>query len=130
MKTSYYYKYSRLSEKERNKYYAMSISNTVPQWFVDCGYLNESFDWFCPKMKDVIGLKNNEITQEEFIQNYYYHLNNEIYIDKIMEYFKSIDKEIVFLCHESDKFCHRHILAEFIESYCFENGEHIKIEEL
>ena len=35
MKTSYFAKFNKLSEEEKEKYYPIAISTTIPKWYSD-----------------------------------------------------------------------------------------------
>lgn len=60
--------------------------------------------------------KDGEIDQQEYIRRYTDQLDK--YRENILgviEYFKSTLKDYILLCYETpDKFCHRHILAKYI----------------
>lgn len=116
MKTSYYAKFSKLSEEEKRKYYVVSISRYSPKWF---NGIDEKCEYLYPHADDLKKIKNKEMSEEEFIDNYISHLDNEVYMDRLIEYFynKEIisEKEVVFICYEKPSdFCHRKILSQYV----------------
>jgi hypothetical protein len=99
MKTSYYYK----KAKDPN---AVSIAAKAPTWFKGREYkkLAPKY-WFFQKYK-----KDGD---EDFYTEQYY----KQVLDKLnpKEVYEELGKDAVLLCWEaSDKFCHRHIVAEWL----------------
>ena len=71
-----------------------------------------------PSSDNVFKLKNNNMSQEDFIDAYIDKLK-ELDLERILEdmydYEGITDTEIVLLCYEkSTDFCHRHILREYL----------------
>ena len=125
MKTSYFSKFNRLSEEEKDKYYPIAISTTVPSWSV----YSEHHTFISPK-NILPRYKNGEISWEQYTIEYIELLNRLEEIQSVYEFYSKIEteeeKEVVLLCYEkSDAFCHRHILRNFLN-----NRHHLNIEEL
>ena len=115
MKTSYFSKFNRLSEEEKDKYYPIVISTTVPSWSV----YSEHHTFISPK-NILPRYKNGEISWEQYTIEYIELLNRLEEIQSIYEFYSKIEieeeKEVVLLCYESgEKNCHRHILADYIK---------------
>lgn len=117
--TSYYAKAKNLDEK---KYFFIGVSNSKPKWWnKQLLRLPEVF----PAWEWVEGIKNGTLSEEKYTKKYMEALNKLDRIDIIQKIFlsahNSSDKldlqirNVVLLCHETpDKFCHRHILADWI----------------
>lgn len=115
MKTSYFSKFNRLSEEEKDKYYPIAISTTVPSWSV----YSEHHTFISPK-NILPRYKNGEISWEQYTIEYIELLNRLEEIQSIYEFYSNIEieeeKEVVLLCYENgEKNCHRHILADYIK---------------
>lgn len=67
-----------------------------------------------PSYELLMGYKNGQITPEEYTRQYIAYLDS-VGIDKVLEVLQDGD---ILLCWEAKgKFCHRHILAEWLKSY-------------
>ena len=128
MKTSYFAKFSRLTDNEKEKYFPIVISTIVPYWYKD---YKEHHKWISPK--DILPrYKHGEINKEQYTEEYLEflkQLEKECNLD-IYEWYLTIEKkenkEVVLLCYEKgEDFCHRHILSKYLE-----NKHNIKIDEL
>lgn len=128
IKTSYFAKFSRLTDNEKEKYFPIVISTIVPYWYKD---YKEHHKWISPK--DILPrYKRGEINKEQYIEEYLEflkQLEKECNLD-IYEWYLTIEKkenkEVVLLCYEKgEDFCHRHILSKYLE-----NKHNIKIDEL
>lgn len=118
MKTSYYAKFSRLPKEEKNRYIPVLISTSLPKWFLDREEYYIEYKTLAPSSDNVFKLKNNKMSQEDFI-NAYINKLKELDLEQILEDmydFEGITEvEIVLLCYEkSTDFCHRHILREYL----------------
>ena len=115
MKTSYFSKFSRLSDEEKEKYYPIAISTTIPNWYSD---YKEHHTFISPK--DILPrYRKGEIDWEQYATEYIAFLNRLEEIQSIYEFYSKIEieeeKEVVLLCYEAnDKPCHRHLLTDFI----------------
>lgn len=119
--TSYYTKMSRLSAEDK---IFLRVSNSQPSWFkhktIPCTK-------FYPEWLLVEGVKNKTITEDEYKQAYLLMLNKDPeFKSKMQDKLKTLqkdnpDKNIVLLCWEApDKFCHRHILADWLDMGIYE----------
>jgi hypothetical protein len=99
MKTSYYYE----KAKDLN---AVSIAAKAPSW-----YKGREYKKLAPKYWFFKKYKKDE--DEDFYTEHYY---KEV-LDKLdpAEVYKELGKDAILLCWEApDKFCHRHIVAEWL----------------
>ena len=126
MKTSYYS--SPLIHD--GKFFLVPISNKKPRAFDDC--LSE----IVPDWDTIVDpYKKGLIDQEEYRKRYIKQLNHSkrtilFWLQLIENRASKHDKEIIFLCFEkSGDFCHRHILAEWIEEQTGETVEELKAPE-
>lgn len=118
MKTSYYAKFSRLSKEEKSRYIPVLISTSLPKWFLDREEYYMEYKLLAPSSDNVFKLKNNKMSQEDFINAYTDKLKGldlEQILEDLYDYEGITDTEIVLLCYEkSTDFCHRHILREYL----------------
>lgn len=118
MKTSYYAKFSRLSKEEKSRYMPVLISTSLPKWFLDREEYYMEYKLLAPSSDNVFKLKNNKMSQEDFINAYtdkLKELDLEQILEDLYDYEGITDTEIVLLCYEkSTDFCHRHILREYL----------------
>lgn len=117
MKTSYFAKFSRLSNEEKEKYYPIAISQYLPKWF-DLS-VGEHIADVAPLKELVLRLKEGDVTHINFTVEYISLLNEFVDIDGFVRYLQEIEnmtnKEVVLLCYEkSDDFCHRHLLRHYL----------------
>ena len=115
MKTSYFAKFNKLSEEEKEKYYPIVISTTIPKWYSE---YKEHHTFMSPK-NILPKYKNGEISWEQYTIEYIELLNRLEEIQSIYEFYSNIEieeeKEVVLLCYESgEKNCHRHLLTDYI----------------
>jgi uncharacterized protein YeaO (DUF488 family) len=115
MKTSYFAKFNKLSEEEKEKYYPIAISTTIPKWYSE---YKEHHTFISPK-NILPKYKNGEISWEQYAIEYIELLNRLEEIQSIYEFYSNIEieeeKEVVLLCYESsEKNCHRHLLTDYI----------------
>ena len=127
MKTSYYKKFSMLTEEEKSKYIPVAISLTIPHWFDGC---NVHMTELAPPQEVFKKYKAKIITEQDFITEYIDSISHWVNLEGIIDYLymleEATNKEVVLLCYEkSDAFCHRHILRNFLN-----NRHHLNIEEL
>lgn len=118
MKTSYFAKYSRLPQEEKDKYLPIAISTSVPKWFTEC--YNHIIE-VAPNQSSVYKLKNGIMEISEFAQEYIEILQHWVRLEEFIEYLKDLEKEyskeVILLCYEkSEDFCHRHLFANYINN--------------
>ena len=111
--TSYYGNYRKFKGMFR-----VSISRTAP---------NNSYDLQLIKLAPTADLlqkyKNNSITHEEYTSVYHNQLlklENNGYIAKFVKALSTLQElhgDVVLLCYEKKSdFCHRHLLAEYLNN--------------
>lgn len=101
--TSYY---ARQKYNHSNPLYAISVSQ--PE-----GFSGMILDCVIPPWSIVSAYKNSLITENEYKQQYIAYLNSKK--DIIEKAIRTLPDNSILLCYEAaNKFCHRHILAEFI----------------
>lgn len=101
MNTSYYAKY-----KGDN---AVSIAAKCPHWFTGRQYKK-----LAPSYYLLMAYKNGEINEEQFVNRYYAGVLNNLDARQVYE---ELGGNSVLLCWEkSGSFCHRHIVAEWLQS--------------
>ena len=87
----------------------LAISQGVPSW-----YTGRSTNLLAPDWSLVMGLKNHTITKAEYTARYIAYLDS-LGIDRVLGELQNDD---IMLCWEAKgKFCHRHILAEWLRQY-------------
>lgn len=100
--------YSKVKEYKKAGLVTVSISRTQP-FSVDGKILT-----LAPEEKILWAHKNGEIDQEEYTRQYLDQLEKRG-IRNILLDIHFFGEDVVLLCWESpEKFCHRHILADYI----------------
>ena len=103
--------YSKVKDYKSSGFTVVSISRTEP--FPVDGKLTA----LCPDEKILWGYKNGEIDEMEYTSLYLDQLDR-VGIRNILAGIHSFGDNVVLLCWESpEKFCHRHILADYINKY-------------
>lgn len=94
----------------------VQISTSSPSWFP---YYLECLPEVYPGWDLVSGIKTGQITEREYTERYkakLAHMDRGIVrlkLEALSEIYE--DRDIILLCYEApDKFCHRHILAEWL----------------
>ena len=82
------------------------------------GFVGKAIPQLAPKRKfwtiwhDNIGKISDEANTRYYIQEYYRQVLSRLNLDELL----SEEKDPILLCYEKgQEFCHRHVLAEFIE---------------
>lgn len=115
--TSYY---GNMNKIDRTKYILASISFQKPDFcdenVLDCSFLGP---W-----KDLLNdYKNGTISEKEYADQYLDNLKR-LWPGLSNWFLINAPKDIVFLCYEKpSEFCHRHLLAQFLEEQGFECKE-------
>ena len=107
--TSYFARWRKYSGKDYN---LVAITYNKPAWF-NGGWLEE----VAPPEKLVKEYKNNNLTEQEYTNIYIEYL--DIHKTEILNKIKVISEydNYVLLCYEAPgKFCHRHVLAEWLRN--------------
>ena len=126
--TSYYGFLKNISDYELENYVLVSISRTMP----DLGekYKVYQFKELAPTQSLLNGYKNGTITKGNYMKSYLDYLcklTPKQWMEKLVGFLKHNGYKgkgwIVFLCYEkylddneNVKFCHRHILASYLNT--------------
>lgn len=104
--------YNRLKEYDAAGLKTVSISKTIPKGLVVYGKIPE----LSPDDSILWRYKNKEIDEMEYTSRYLDQLD-WIGIRNILLKIHHFGNDVVLLCWEApDKFCHRHILADYINN--------------
>lgn len=102
--------YSKIKEYADSGLILLSISRTKPEFAKSCIDIPQLF----PSDKILWDHKKGKIDDMEYTSKYLDQLN-ELGIDRIIKMIQIFGDNVVLLCWESpEKFCHRHILADYI----------------
>ena len=102
--------YSKIKEYADSGLILLSISRTKPEFAKSCIDIPQLF----PSDKILWDHKKGKIDEMEYISKYLDQLN-ELGVDRIIKMIQIFGDNVVLLCWESpEKFCHRHILADYI----------------
>ena len=102
--------YSKIKEYTDSGLTLLSISRTKPEFAKSCIDIPQLF----PSDKILWDHKKGKIDDMEYTSKYLAQLD-DIGIDRIIKTIQIFGDDVVLLCWESpEKFCHRHILANYI----------------
>ena len=102
--------YSKIKEYADSGLILLSISRTKPEFAKSCIDIPQLF----PSDKILWDHKKGKIDEMEYTSKYLDQLN-ELGVDRIIKMIQIFGNNVVLLCWESpEKFCHRHILADYI----------------
>ena len=102
--------YSKMKEYADSGLTLLSISRTKPEFAKSCIDIPQLF----PSDKILWDHKKGKIDEMEYTSKQLYQLN-ELGVDRIIKMIQIFGDNVVLLCWESpEKFCHRHILADYI----------------
>ena len=102
--------YSKIKEYADSGLTLLSISRTKPEFAKSCIDIPQLF----PSDKILWDYKKGKIDEMEYTSKYLDQLN-ELGVDRIIKMIQIFGNNVVLLCWESpEKFCHRHILADYI----------------
>ena len=102
--------YSKIKEYADAGLTLLSISRTKPGFAKNCVDVPPLF----PDEKILWDYKKGDIDNMEYTSKYLDQLD-DIGIDRIIKTIQIFGDDVVLLCWESpEKFCHRHILADYI----------------
>ena len=105
--------YAKLKKYEEDGLYPISISGKVPDFYTKAYWSD-----FAPRYEDFLEWKAGKIDDLEFTKKYREWLDslNKQEIRDVIKELEDEGNKIVFLCYEkSGDFCHRHILADWLE---------------
>ena len=102
--------YSKIKDYRDAGLKVVSISRTMP----DAVNVDGKIPFLCPDDSLLFGYKNGEIDEMEYTSKYLHKLGFFGAINIIQE-IRRYGNNVVLLCWEApDKFCHRHILADYL----------------
>ena len=102
--------YSKIKEYADSGLILLSIYRTKPEFAKSCIDIPQLF----PSDKILWDHKKGKIDEMEYTSKYLDQLN-ELGVDRIIKMIQIFGDNVVLLCWESpEKFCHRHILADYI----------------
>lgn len=116
--TSYY---ANIKKIEKENIIPVGISLIIPEWFYGISY-----NKIAPTYEILRTVKCNNPDYNKYINEYSKHLMR-LNVYDVLKDLNDIGKgnDIALLCYETpDKFCHRHILSDWVKYYT-----NIKIEE-
>jgi len=87
----------------------LSISVGTPPW-----YSGKKFKELQPTWNMVTGHKDGTISDKEYTKMYYELVLNKLNKDELIE---KLDNKILLCWCGKSKFCHRHILREWLNDY-------------
>ena len=101
--------YGRIEEYEEAGLTPIAISGLAPCWY-------EGYHWkfFAPSLDIFTKWKNGEIDDQGYVNRFIPEILEKIDKDKLKEQLESIEDPIL-LCYEKEGFCHRHVVAEWIQ---------------
>lgn len=105
--------YAKLKKYENEGLYPIAISGKVPSFYTKAYWSD-----FAPRYDMFLEWKSGKIDNSQYTVQYKEWLNS---LDKqeirdIIKELEDENKTIIFLCYEkSGEFCHRHVLADWLE---------------
>lgn len=105
--------YAKLKKYENEGLYPIAISGKVPSFYTKAYWSD-----FAPRYDMFLEWKSGKINNSQYTVQYKEWLNS---LDKqeirdIIKELEDENKTIIFLCYEkSGEFCHRHVLADWLE---------------
>ncbi len=109
--TSYYSRWQKVPNP-------VGISIGIPQWYPEVVY-----DEIAPSWELVRGIKNKQISEEEYTAGYIKLLKDRLVVPAgVYKQFNGC----TFLCWEGpNKFCHRHIVSKWLRDHGFDSKEYV-----
>ena len=91
----------------------LSIASISPDFFE-----GSTMSAFAPPMKLIGAYKRGEINEFEYNDRYKKEVLDKLNKKEIHDYLIKIDKDedVYLLCYEKEGFCHRHIVADWLEN--------------
>ena len=102
--------YSKTKEYEQNGLIPVSISGKIPDGFTGLRYqkLAPKYTWWKQ-------WHDEHLSDEWFEKQYYETVLNELDPSGVVQELQSFGKDVILLCYETpEKFCHRHLAAEWL----------------
>lgn len=104
--------YAKLKQYKEKGLYTIAISGKRPDF-----YKGAIWKDLAPRYATFQKWKNKEIDDFQYTYEYKTWLNslNKEQIKNDINMLLNVHNDIIFLCYEKEGFCHRHILADWIE---------------
>ena len=102
--------YSKTKEYESHGLTPVGISGKIPDGFMGSRYqqLAPKYDWWKQ-------WHDEHMSNDWFVEKYYETVLNQLNPALVLSDLQKIGKDIVLLCYETpEKFCHRHLAAEWL----------------
>ena len=106
--TSYYANYKNFGDAV-----LVQISRSKPSSV----FINYAISEFMPSSSLLFNYKAGKVSEDMYISEYIAQLDkhSDDRYQSFFDWLLSQEKDVVFLCYEGkDKFCHRHILADYL----------------
>lgn len=104
--------FAKLKEYEDSGLIPISISGKAPDFYNGIEYKK-----FAPSWDIYSNYKNGHIDEFGYTERYKKERLDKLNPVEIKQFLTSFDKDIILLCYEKQgDFCHRHLVADWIES--------------
>ena len=104
--------FAKLKEYEDSGLIPISISGKAPDFYNGIEYKK-----FAPSWDIYSNYKNDHIDEFGYTERYKKERLDKLNPVEIKQFLTSFDKDIILLCYEKQgDFCHRHLVADWIES--------------
>lgn len=103
--------YAKLKKYEEKGLLPISIAGKAPQFYTGVQYKK-----FAPSWDIFSKWKSGEISNGQYTERFKKEVLGKLDKAQIKSYLNSFENDIILLCYEkSGDFCHRHIVAKWIE---------------
>lgn len=104
--------YSKVKKYEEAGLTPIAISGVVPEF-----YKGKVWKWLAPKKQTFLEWKNGDMDNFQYTERYEKEVLSTLDMNEFRELLLATDKP-VFICYEKPgDFCHRHVLADWIERH-------------
>lgn len=104
--------FARLTRYKEVGLFPISIAGKAPDFYNDF-----EFKKFAPTWQLFKQWKAGEINNFQYTEQFRNQVLNKLDKSEIREFFDSFNQDVILLCYEkSGDFCHRHIVADWIET--------------
>lgn len=102
--------YSQIKEYESNGLIPVGISGKIPD-----GFNGARYQQLAPKYTWWKQWHDEHMSNDWFVEKYYETVLNQLNPAIVLQDLQKIGKDVVLLCYETpEKFCHRHIVAQWL----------------
>lgn len=104
--------YSKTKEYEQNGLIPVGISGKVPD-----GFNGQKYQKLAPKYNWWKEWHGKKLSNDWFEQKYYETVLNTLNPVQVVQELQKFGENVVLLCYETpEKFCHRHLVAEWLNT--------------